>query len=184
MASLSLSKTLSTGPPLPRAAGTRAIAGLIRRLLAAGAGVEGVRMFRRIAERGIRHGASAGDDTALAEETLRRTLYQRKASREETGRDEEHYLEGTPPSRHGHPQAPLRAQGPRRTSAPAGAARSPAVIRPGSSAPSSAGRRRKDGARRTDGGDPQIIASGRAGSSPALIRTRRRSRTPRRSLRV
>jgi hypothetical protein len=54
-------------------------------------------MLRRIAERGIRRGASAGDDTALAEETLR-ILYQRKASREETGRDEEHYLEGTPPS--------------------------------------------------------------------------------------
>jgi len=57
-------------------------------------------MLRRIAERGIRRGASAGDDTALAEETLR-ILYQRKAFREETGRDEEHYLEGTPPPRYG-----------------------------------------------------------------------------------
>ena len=94
-------------------------------------------MLRRIAGRGIHRSASAGDDTALAEETLR-ILYQRKAFREETGRDEEHYLEGTPPSRHGHPQAPLRAEGPRRTSAPAGAAGSPAVIRPGSCAPSSA----------------------------------------------
>ena len=37
-----------------------AIAGLIRHLLAAGAGVEGVRMLRRIAERDIRHGAADG----------------------------------------------------------------------------------------------------------------------------
>jgi hypothetical protein len=74
----------------------------------------------------------------------------------------------------------------RRTSAPAGAARPPAVIRPGSSCPvlPLAG-----GARMEHGGQvaaiPQITASasGRAGSSPALIRTRRAPH-PKRSLRM
>jgi DNA-binding transcriptional MerR regulator len=78
-----------------------AIAGLIRTLLAAGAGVEGVRMLKRIAERDIRRSAAEGDENALAEEALR-LLYQRKAFREETGTDEEHYPEGTPP----HPPRP------------------------------------------------------------------------------
>jgi DNA-binding transcriptional MerR regulator len=89
-----------------------AIAGLIRHLLAAGAGVEGVRMLRRIAERDIRRGAADGDETALAEEALR-ILYQRKAFREETGMDEEHYPHGHPPppprppgGPHGGPRAP------------------------------------------------------------------------------
>ncbi len=72
-----------------------AIARLIRRLLDAGAGVEGVRMLKRIAERDIRRAAS-GEETALAEEALR-ILYQRKAFHEETGMDEEHYPEGRPP---------------------------------------------------------------------------------------
>jgi DNA-binding transcriptional MerR regulator len=73
-----------------------AIARLIRRLLAAGAGIEGVRMLKRIAERDVRRAAAADDETALAEEALR-ILYQRKAFREETGMDEEHYPEGRPP---------------------------------------------------------------------------------------
>ena len=73
-----------------------AIAGLIRRLLDAGAGINGVRMLKRTAERDIRRSSSAGDDTALTEEALR-ILYQRKAFREETGMDEEHYPEGKPP---------------------------------------------------------------------------------------
>jgi len=82
-----------------------AIAALIRRLLAAGAGVEGVRMLKRMAERDIRRSSAAGDEVALTEDALR-ILYQRKAFREETGMDEEHYPEGKPPPpppRHGGP---------------------------------------------------------------------------------
>jgi DNA-binding transcriptional MerR regulator len=73
-----------------------AIAGLIRRLLDAGVGVEGIRMLKRLAERDIRHAAGTGTEAAFAEEALR-ILYQRKAFREETGMDEEHYPEGRPP---------------------------------------------------------------------------------------
>ena len=73
-----------------------AVAALIRRLLDAGAGVEGIRMLKRLAERDIRRAAAAGDEAALAEEALR-ILYQRKAFREETGMDEEHYPDGRPP---------------------------------------------------------------------------------------
>ena len=82
-----------------------AIAGLIRRLLEAGVGVEGIRMLKRMAQRDIRRSSGAGDDTALIEEALR-ILYQRKAFREETGMDEEHYPEGhhpPPPPPHGGP---------------------------------------------------------------------------------
>jgi DNA-binding transcriptional MerR regulator len=73
-----------------------AIARLIRRLLEAGAGVEGIRMLKRLAERDVRRSSTAGDETALTEEALR-ILYQRKAFREETGMDEESYPEGKPP---------------------------------------------------------------------------------------
>jgi DNA-binding transcriptional MerR regulator len=73
-----------------------AIAGLIRRLLAAGVGVEGIRMLKKLAERDVRRSAGTGDESALVEEALR-ILYQRKAFREETGMDEEHYPEGRPP---------------------------------------------------------------------------------------
>ena len=73
-----------------------AIAGLIRRLLEAGAGMDGIRMLKRIAERDIRRSAASGDEAALAEEALR-ILYQRKAFREETGTDEEHYTQPLPP---------------------------------------------------------------------------------------
>jgi DNA-binding transcriptional MerR regulator len=85
-----------------------AIAGLIRRLLDAGAGVEGVRMLRRIAERDIRRSAASGEETVLAEEALR-ILYQRKAFYEETGTDEEHYPKHRPPPPpppHGPPNGP------------------------------------------------------------------------------
>jgi DNA-binding transcriptional MerR regulator len=86
-----------------------AIAALIRRLLDAGVGVEGIRMLKRLAERDIRHAAATGEEAALAEEALR-ILYQRKAFREETGMDEEHYPQGrTPPPPHG----PKAGRGPR-----------------------------------------------------------------------
>lgn len=73
-----------------------AIARLTRRLIDAGVGVEGVRMLKRVAERDVRLGAASGGETAMVEEALR-ILYQRKAFREETGMDEEHYPEGRPP---------------------------------------------------------------------------------------
>jgi DNA-binding transcriptional MerR regulator len=87
-----------------------AIARLIRQVLAADVGVEGVRMLKRIAERDIRRSSSAGDDAALAEAALR-ILYQRKAFREETGMDEEHCPQGKPPPpprppHHGPPHPP------------------------------------------------------------------------------
>ncbi len=90
-----------------------AIAGLIRRLLAAGASVDGIRMLKRLSERDVRRSASTGDENALAEEALR-ILYQRKAFREETGMDEEHYPDGRPPRPPGPPDRPGRApeQGP------------------------------------------------------------------------
>ena len=93
-----------------------AIAALIRRLLAAGAGIEGVRMLKRLAERDIRRSSSAADETALTEEALR-ILYQRKAFREETGMDDEHYPEGKPPPppppHRGPPRGPETPGGPR-----------------------------------------------------------------------
>src|SRR6266487_4430015 len=73
-----------------------AIAALIRRLLDAGAGVEGIRMLKRLAERDVRRAAATGEDAALAEEALQ-ILYQRKAFREETGMAEDHYPQGRPP---------------------------------------------------------------------------------------
>ncbi|HEX6519824.1 MAG TPA: helix-turn-helix domain-containing protein [Streptosporangiaceae bacterium] len=81
-----------------------AIADLIRQLLAAGTGVDGIRMLKRLAERDIRTAATTGDQTALAETALR-ILYQRKAFREETGTDEEHYPHGKP-SPPGPPHGP------------------------------------------------------------------------------
>jgi DNA-binding transcriptional MerR regulator len=78
-----------------------AIAALIRTLLEAGAGVEGIRMLKRLAERDIRRASADSDESALAEEALR-ILYQRKAFAEETGTGEEHYLQrkpGPPPHR-------------------------------------------------------------------------------------
>ena len=97
-----------------------AIAGLIRRLLEAGAGMDGIRMLKRMAERDIRRSAASGDEAALAEEALR-ILYQRKAFREETGTDEEHYPERRPPPPppprppppHGPHPRPERRPGPR-----------------------------------------------------------------------
>lgn len=90
-----------------------AIAALIRKLLDAGAGVEGVRMLKRLAERDIRRSSTAGDETALIEAALQ-ILYQHKAFREETGMDEEDYPEGhhpPPPPPHGVPPRGPRAPG-------------------------------------------------------------------------
>jgi DNA-binding transcriptional MerR regulator len=93
-----------------------AIARLIRSLLEAGVGIEGVRMLKRLAERDIRRSSSAADETALIEEALR-ILYQRKAFREETGMDEEHYPEGKPPP---PPPPPPPHRGPPRRPGPPG----------------------------------------------------------------
>jgi DNA-binding transcriptional MerR regulator len=98
-----------------------AIAGLIRLLLEAGAGMDGIRMLKRTAEREIRRSAASGDEAALAEEALR-VLYQRKAFREETGTDEEHYPERRPPPPppppHGPPPRPERRPGPKHRPGP------------------------------------------------------------------
>ena len=53
-------------------------------------------MLKRLAERDVRRAAATGQEDGLAEEALR-ILYQRKAFREETGTDEEHYPERKPP---------------------------------------------------------------------------------------
>ena len=73
-----------------------AIARLTKQLIDAGFGVEGLRMLKDLSERDIRRAAEAGDETMLTELALR-VLYQRKAFREETGMDEEHFPEGRPP---------------------------------------------------------------------------------------
>jgi len=95
-----------------------AIARLVKRLIDAGVGVEGVAMLKAVAEREVRLAGRAGDERALLEAALR-LLYQRKAFREETGRDEEHYPEGPhPPPPHGgpgpHPPPPHGGGDPRR----------------------------------------------------------------------
>jgi DNA-binding transcriptional MerR regulator len=121
-----------------------AIAGLVRRLLADGAGVEGIRMLKRLAERDVRRGAGQGDENALAEEALR-ILYQRKAFREETGMDEEHFPEGRPPKPPGPP-------GPEGKKGPPGKGRGPrARHEPGGHDP---GRRHEAGGREPGGHGP------------------------------
>jgi DNA-binding transcriptional MerR regulator len=98
-----------------------AIAGLIRTLLVAGAGVEGIRMLKRLAERDIRRAAAGREEAALAEEALR-ILYQRKAFREETGTDEEHYPHGKPPP---PPPRPPGGHAPKARPGPEGPPRRP-----------------------------------------------------------
>lgn len=70
-----------------------AIARLTKRLLEAGASVDGIRMLKDLSEREIRRAAEAEDGAVLREVALR-ILYQRKAFREATGMDEEHYPHG------------------------------------------------------------------------------------------
>jgi DNA-binding transcriptional MerR regulator len=83
-----------------------AIARLIKRLLDVGVGIDGIAMLKALAERDVRRSARAGEERALLEAALR-ALYQRKAFREETGMDEEHYPEGGPP-----PPPPHHGKGP------------------------------------------------------------------------
>jgi DNA-binding transcriptional MerR regulator len=85
-----------------------AIARLTKRLLDAGASVDGIRMLKDLSEREIRWGADGADEAMLSEIALR-VLYQRKAFREVTGMNEEHYPDGDPkPPGHG----PGRHHGP------------------------------------------------------------------------
>ena len=80
--------------------------------------MEAIRMLKDLSEREIRRVAGTGDEMALVEVALR-ILYQRKAFREETGMDEEHYPEGRPPpplhgpGRKGHGPGP-KGHGPKR----------------------------------------------------------------------
>jgi DNA-binding transcriptional MerR regulator len=84
-----------------------AIARLTKRLLEAGASVDGLRMLKELSEREIRRAAAVVDGGLLSEIALR-VLYQSKAFREATGMKEEHYPHGDPkppdhgPGRHGH----------------------------------------------------------------------------------
>jgi DNA-binding transcriptional MerR regulator len=73
-----------------------AIARLIKHLLDAGLGIDAIRMLKTLAERDVRQAADRADDTLLCEIALR-ILYQRKAFREATGSEEEHYPHGPPP---------------------------------------------------------------------------------------
>ena len=73
-----------------------AIARLIKQLMDAGQGIDGIRMLRTLAERDVRRSADAGDQVALLRTALQ-LLYQRKAFREETGMGEEHFPDGKPP---------------------------------------------------------------------------------------
>jgi DNA-binding transcriptional MerR regulator len=85
-----------------------AIARLTKRLLDAGASVDGIRMLKDLSEREIRRGADVADEAMLSEIALR-LLYQRKIFREVTGMNEEHYPDGDPkPPGHG----PGRHHGP------------------------------------------------------------------------
>jgi DNA-binding transcriptional MerR regulator len=101
-----------------------AIAALTRRLLDAGAGVEGIRMLKRLAGRDARPAAATGQEDALAEEALP-ILYQRKAIREETGTGEGHYPQRTPRT-----SAATGGTGRPRAAAPTAGAAAPATTGP------------------------------------------------------
>lgn len=91
-----------------------AIARLIKRLMDAGVGVDGIRMLRTLAEQGIRRAAAQDDEIALVQAALQ-LLYERKAFREESGMEEEHYPDGPPPPPHppGHGPGPAPPLPPR-----------------------------------------------------------------------
>ena len=78
-----------------------AIARLTKRLVDAGLPLDSLTMLKELTEREIRRAGRDADAVALSELALR-LLYQRKAFREATGMDEEHYPEGRPvPPTHG-----------------------------------------------------------------------------------
>lgn len=89
-----------------------ATARLVKLLIDAGVGIDGVRVLRRMAEREVSTAAADGN-VALGELALR-VLYQRKAFREATGMDEERYPVGPPhPPAPGGPPRPPHERGPR-----------------------------------------------------------------------
>jgi DNA-binding transcriptional MerR regulator len=98
-----------------------AIARLTKRLLDGGASVDGIRMLKAMSEREIRRASELADAVVLSELALR-VLYQRKAFREVTGMNEEHYpdgdlrLPGYGPRR--HPGLAPKLKGPKRPGPP------------------------------------------------------------------
>jgi DNA-binding transcriptional MerR regulator len=70
-----------------------AIARHVKRLLDTGVGIDGIRALRAIAEREVR--GAEGDERTLEEVALR-LLYARKAFREVTGTDEDHFPDPMP----------------------------------------------------------------------------------------
>lgn len=82
-----------------------AIARLTKRLLDAGASVDGLRMLKELSEREVRRSTETADEHLLSEVALR-LLYQRKAFREVAGMGEEHYPLGDPKSREHGPGRP------------------------------------------------------------------------------
>lgn len=91
-----------------------AIARMVKRLLDAGVGIDGIKMLKTESQRDVTDGAAANDQTRLTEVALR-FLYARKAFRESTDMEEEHYPEGRPPPPlhpPPHPPAGLGHHGP------------------------------------------------------------------------
>ena len=83
-----------------------AIARLTKRLVDSGVSLDGLQMLKQVTEREVRRAGEDRDPAALTELALR-LLYQRKAFREITGMDEEHFPEGHPP-----PPPPPGPEGP------------------------------------------------------------------------
>jgi DNA-binding transcriptional MerR regulator len=75
----------------------RAIARHVKTLLDAGVGIDGIRAIRALAEREVR--GAVGDDETLEEVALR-LLYARKAFREVTETDEDHFPHPKPEPPH------------------------------------------------------------------------------------
>jgi len=72
------------------------MARLTKRLVESGLSLDALQMLKELSEREVRRAGRDRDPRALAELALR-ILYQRKAFREVTGMDEEHFPEGHPP---------------------------------------------------------------------------------------